>query len=252
MPIHDWTRVYAEAFHDFHHLWIAELRQFLNEDALPNGYYTLAEQHTVPFLPDVITLERGDEGSGGSAWCDPGGDAGGLVALAEAPPKVAISAQASETAWFAQRKDRLVVRHRSGDRLVAIIELVSPGNKESRTTVEELAAKAAACIDAGVHLLIVDLIPRPATVPATLHGLIWSHYSSDSFDPPPGKGLTLMAYAAEPRGMSAAFIEPVGVGDPLIEMPLFLDPGHYLNVPLEATYGRAFAGVPRHLREALG
>ena len=43
-----------------------------------------------------------------------------------------------------------------------------------------------------------------------------------------------------------AFVEPVGVGDTLINMPLFLEPGRYVSVPLEETYRTAFESVPRH------
>ncbi len=45
MPIHDWTRVDAGIFHDFHTVWIGYLRTALNEGLLPEGYYALAEQH---------------------------------------------------------------------------------------------------------------------------------------------------------------------------------------------------------------
>jgi hypothetical protein len=30
MPVHDWTRVDAGIFHDFHNAWITELRNVLN------------------------------------------------------------------------------------------------------------------------------------------------------------------------------------------------------------------------------
>jgi hypothetical protein len=34
-------------------------------------------------------------------------------------------------------------------------------------------------------------------------------------------------------------------------MPLFLDRGHYINLPLEETYSRAYAGVPRRWRRVI-
>jgi len=49
MPIHDWTKVPAGIFHDFHAAWIIELRNALNDGFLPSGYYALAEQVTRPF-----------------------------------------------------------------------------------------------------------------------------------------------------------------------------------------------------------
>ena len=44
MPIHDWTKIFAGAFHDFHHSWITELRNALNGGLLPRGYYAQGEQ----------------------------------------------------------------------------------------------------------------------------------------------------------------------------------------------------------------
>ena len=44
MPVHDWSRVFAGAFHDFHLAWMAELRNALNGGILPENYYALAEQ----------------------------------------------------------------------------------------------------------------------------------------------------------------------------------------------------------------
>ena len=66
---------------------------------------------------------------------------------------------------------------------------------------------------------------------------------------PAEKPLTLAAYDAGPP--PTAYVEPVAVGDTLIDMPLFLAPDWYVSVPLEATYQAAYRGVPRHLREVL-
>jgi len=39
MPIHDWPRVIAGVFHDFHSRWTTHLAEALNENHLPKGYY---------------------------------------------------------------------------------------------------------------------------------------------------------------------------------------------------------------------
>src|SRR5207247_6476085 len=59
MPVHDWNRVTAGTFHDFHLAWIAELRRTLNGGLLPQGYYALAEQVAGEIIPDVLTLQQG-------------------------------------------------------------------------------------------------------------------------------------------------------------------------------------------------
>jgi hypothetical protein len=47
------------------------------------------------------------------------------------------------------------------------------------------------------------------------------------------------------------FLEPVGLGRPLIGMPLFLSSERYINVPLERTYLEAYRGMPAFWRDAL-
>jgi hypothetical protein len=56
MPVHEWTRVTAGTFHDFHNAWITELRNVLNGGLLPEGYYALGEQRSGDVSPDVVTL----------------------------------------------------------------------------------------------------------------------------------------------------------------------------------------------------
>ena len=41
------------------------------------------------------------------------------------------------------------------------------------------------------------------------------------------------------------------MGKALLDMPLFLDPERHVLVPLEATYHRAYKGVPRKWRTVL-
>jgi hypothetical protein len=66
---------------------------------------------------------------------------------------------------------------------------------------------------------------------------------------PAGKRLTLAAYAA--RTPRAAYVEPVGVGDVLPDMPLFIDPSRYVLAPLEASYEAAWSICPDEFKEAV-
>jgi hypothetical protein len=61
--------------------------------------------------------------------------------------------------------------------------------------------------------------------------------------------LTLAAHAS--GVCTRAFVEPVAVGDSLIDTPLYLEPGRYVAVPLEETYRDAFDDVPRRWRMVL-
>ena len=249
MPIHDWTSVSAGTFHDFHHAWIAELRRTLNAGMLPPDYYALAEQVANQIVPDVLTLQdmSGDGGrSGPAVWA--GSDGGGGLAVATRPPRVSVSDTASEAMLLAARRKRIVIRHQTGDRIVALIEVVSPGNKEKRGAVEAFVDKAVGALDEGYHLLILDLLPPRSGDPRGMHGAIWSRLGG-TYEPPADKRLTLAAYAVD--GPVTCYVEPAAVGDELIEMPLFLNPGHYVNVPLEATYLAAYEGVPRRWKRVI-
>lgn len=57
MPIHDWTRVEAGDFHDFHQCWVIALRNALNAGLLPPDYIAVAERVTGRPIPDVVTLQ---------------------------------------------------------------------------------------------------------------------------------------------------------------------------------------------------
>lgn len=57
MPIHDWTRVRANRFHDFHQSWTICIRNALNSGLLPPGYFAMVEQKTGGPAPYVITLD---------------------------------------------------------------------------------------------------------------------------------------------------------------------------------------------------
>jgi hypothetical protein len=46
-------------------------------------------------------------------------------------------------------------------------------------------------------------------------------------------------------------VEATGVGSALIEMPLLMDEGHYVPVPLEATDRAAWRGVPQRWKTVL-
>jgi hypothetical protein len=250
MPIHDWTRVTAGTFHDFHGAWISELRRALNGGLLPSGYYALAEQVATHVVPDVLTLqELGGTGAAPSAGNGVSEDDEiGGVAVAKAPPRVAVSDTITEALLLAARRRRLVIRHTTGDRIVALLEIVSPGNKEKRAALNAFVEKAIGALDEGFHLLLIDLFP-PGTFDSTgVHGALWERLGG-SYNPPPGMPLTLASYVA--AGAVTCYVEPTTVGSVLIPMPLFLNSGHYVNVPLEPTYTAAFEAGPQRWKRVL-
>jgi hypothetical protein len=247
MPVNDWTRVDAGIFHDFHTVWIGHLRTALNEGLLPDGYYALAEQHAGKTIADVLTLHA-STALREPVPLPPAPDSGGLV-LAEAPPRTRRKHVVEPAALLRRRS--LAVRHVSGHRLVALLEIVSPANKDRPEHLEEFTTKALSALNLGVHVLLVDLLPPGPRDPDGLHGILLRQLedSDEPYELPDGEPLTLASYVAGPR--VEIYLEHVAVGAVLPEMPLFLRPDRYVNVPLEPTYQAAYRGVPAFWREVL-
>jgi hypothetical protein len=251
VPIHDWTRVSARIFHDLHHGWISTFKRALNQGLLPPDYYALVEQVASGLHPDVLTLERKRPASPSLSGNGPSEapSTNGGIALAVAPPRVRFTASAEEQSYARKRK-RIAIRHVSDDQVVALIEIVSPGNKATRHALRAFVEKAVEFLEAGIHLLVLDLLPPGPRDPQGIHAAIWSEIQDDDFQLPPDKPLTLASYSA--GDVNRAFIEPVAVGEELPSMPLFLEAGVYVPAPLEATYRTAFAAVPKRWRDELG
>jgi len=235
MPIHDWTRVRANRFHHFHQEWTMGIARALNQGLLPDGYSALADQVTGGPVPDVVTLSP----SGSLA-----GPAGG-VAVIDAPVRSRVQVEA-EAAVYARKANRVTVTHPDGV-VVAVIEIVSPGNKDSRHAARSFARKAAEFLFAGVHLLIVDLFPPSRRDPQGAHKLIWDRIRDEPFELPADKPLTVASYDATDD--LTAYVDPVAVGDVLPDAPLFLAPGWHVAIPLERTYQASWAETPQVIRD---
>lgn len=244
MPVHDWTRVEGGIFYHFHHDWITEIARALNRGLLPAEYYALAEQIAGGLGPDVLTLQRPANGRPEA----PGSQRGGGRALPTAPPKVQFHAR-TELDLYAARAKAVVIRHCSDHQVIAVVEIVSPGNKSNRYGLRAFVDKAVEMVTAGVHLLIVDLFPPGPRDPQGVPKAVWDEFADNEFILPAGKLLSLAAYVGGP--CPEVFIEPTAVGAALPEMPLFLTADFYVPVPLEATYRSAWEGVPAFWRDVL-
>jgi hypothetical protein len=250
MPIHDWSRVGAGIFYDFHHAWIEQIKKLLNGGVLPPDHYALAEQHTSHFGPDVLTLQSRLSGDDDIQENDPAGNGargtdGGVIV---SRPKAHFAGR-TDLEFYRRKQNVIAVRHVSGDRLVAIVEIVSPGNKSSQAVFRKFVDKAVELLSQDIHLLILDLIPPTRRDPNGIHGAIWEALTDEEYKAPPGKPLTLAAYEAE---MSVqAFVEAVAIGDFLPEMPLFIKAGGHVPVALESTYQSAWEAVPRRWRTVI-
>jgi hypothetical protein len=239
MPIHDWSRVPAGLFHHFHQHWSIEIASTLNRGRLPKGLSALVEQRAGPKESDVLTIEARPKRRAGEGL-------DGEVATM-APPVTRIVRRTTKEI-YASRANRIVVKHHLG-RIVALIEIVSPGNKDSRAALRDFLEKTVDCLRRGIHVLIVDLFPPTKRDPYGIHKVIWDEITEEDFAFPEGKDRILVSY--ETGGERAAYIEPVAVGDFLPDMPLFLTNYLHVMVPLEPTYQAAWDASPEELRLAV-
>ena len=213
MPIHDWSRVDANLFHDFHQSWTVELCRQLNAGLLPPGYSALVEPSggALPGVERIIRTKADD---------------------------------------LAARANRVTIRYRLG-RAASVIEVVSPGIKGGRAGLRGFVEHTHEFWSAGVNVLVVDLFPPTPFDPFGIHQAIWDTFAKEAFELPTDRPLILASYnAASPTagGSVAAWVESVAVGLVLPDMPMFLGPDTYVPIPLERTYQAAWDSCPADMR----
>lgn len=218
MPIHDWGRVPAGLFHDFHQSWSIRIKDALNAGHLPKGLSALVGQPT-PRDPGVIVN----------------------------PPITRIVRRTTKEI-YSGRANRIVVKHHLG-RIVAVIEILSPGNKDSRAALRDFVEKTIDFLRKGIHVLVVDLFPPTPRDPFGIHKAIWDEIEEEDFAFPEGKDRILASY--ETGGERVAYVEPVAVGDTLPDMPLFLTNALHVMVPLGPSYQATWDASPEEMRIAV-
>jgi hypothetical protein len=184
MPIHDWSRVPAGLFHHFHQDWSIEIARTLNRGRLPKGLSALVEQRAGPREPDVLAIEARPKRRPGE-----GLDGG----VATRPPPLTRIVRRTTNEIYASRANRIVVKHHLG-RIIAVIEIVSPGNTDSRAALRDFVEKTVDCLRRGIHVLIVDLFPPTPRDLNGIHEVIWDEIVEEDFAFPEGKDRILVSY----------------------------------------------------------
>ena len=209
MPIHDWTKVAAYSFRDFHQTWVVCLRLALSRGVLPSGYFANVERHHGRFVADRANV---------------------------ADPHDAV-AKANSLSLASS----LAVRRVGTDRVVALIELASPSNKDRAASATAYVEKAKAALEHGVHVVHLDMLPPTPHVPANLSSAIWDAADGRDYPFDPAKPFAADSFVAD--RVNELYANSLGLGDEWPDAPLFLDAETYIELPLAATYAQAFAGI---------
>lgn len=242
MPMHDWTQVKAGTYHNFHYRWIAAIMDRLNAGLLPTGFFAMAEQFIGGPQTDVVALRSS------SRVPSPSPSSGGVSVTTTRPAAKFVLSMMSESERYARKAHYLAIHHELGN-VVAVIEVVSPGNKDRRHSLQTFVSKAVGLLEQQINLLLIDPFPPGPHDPHGLPQAICQEFVDTSVLLTPDKPLTVTSFQAEPQRM--AYLEPLAVGDPLPAMPLFLEGELYISLPLEETYQATWQVLPQEIRQLL-
>jgi hypothetical protein len=215
----------------FHVNWAGAIADSLNESLLPEGYFAEEHARIGPMVEiDVATFtdpEPSGQGSGGTAILPP---------RAWAPPAPSMVVPAA----FADAFEVLIFESEGGARLVAAIELVSPGNKDRDSHRRAFAVKCASYLCRGISLVVVDIVTSRR---ANLHDEILRVLGhGDTFALPDETTLYAVAYrpiVREEQPQIEVWPSRLEVGRPMPMLPLALNAEIVLPLDLEATYTTA-------------
>ncbi len=217
----------------FHSSWATRIADALTERWLPPNYIAEEYAHFGPSIEiDVATFsqearttkENGDGAvatMGQKVWAPPAPD--GVL------PSV-----------FPDTFEVRVLSTDTGPRLVAAIELISPGNKDRDAERRAFATKCASYLHQGISVIIVDIVTNRR---ANLHNeVLQLMEAGDALLLPPEGSLYAVAYRPRRRGQAAeidVWRSPLTLGQPLSTLPLGLSADLVIAVDFEATYAEA-------------
>lgn len=240
MPLHDWSKVDHGFFHDFHNSWLQRIKDALNGGLLPKGYFAMTEQYSEGYFADVLAFTKTPRKPRLAKF-------EGGVALAE--PETTERVVSQKVIHYPRR--RLSVRLSGSRFLVAVIELVSPSNKDRKESVGDFAGKVADLLWSGTHVLVIDVLPPNRSCPHGMHEAIWSKIEGRRVETsvPSRRPLLVAGYRSMRKPI--AYLEYTSVGKPLPDGPLYLDTDLFVNIPLEAIYQTVYDFMPVELKDEL-
>lgn len=212
----------------FHSSWVNEMVRQLNLTALPAGF--VAHPHLELGLqvePDVATI--GPTGRKRSR----GREEGGLATAVWVP-----SQPSWQTAvdWSDIDLFEVQVLREGGREVVAVIELVSPANKDRPAARRTFAAKCLSYLQQGVAVVLVDVVTERR---ANLHREMCELLEVDPGTASGPGTLNATAYRMvrrRKRSRLEAWHEVLSLGESLPTLPLWIEPDHAIPLDLEESY----------------
>lgn len=224
MPLHDWRD--DRGFDSLHLVWQAQLLDWV-QPRLPEGYR--AYLGSVPAL--TIDIPNGRPDLGVRNWTAPAPPAGGSA------PAGGVAPDTEAVATFTLDPQRALHIDLHGQ-LVAAVEIVSPRNKDRPDARERYLGRYLGYVRQGVHLLLIDVLPRPAEF-----SFADALAANLGFEQPPCPTPFAVSYRVGepvPDGtLLAVWRRPAGIGQVLPVIPLALTADLSVPIDLEHTYAEA-------------
>jgi len=224
-PRHHWD--------SFHARWATVLADTLDR-ILPRRFFAEVQTHLgTQVEADVAEFESPPDSEDEPSSNGPGG---GVAVQAYAPPVTTMVMPA----LYPDVVEVQVRDARDDARLVAVIELVSPRNKDRSDARRGFAAKCAAYLQRGIGVVTVDLV---TTRRANMHNEVVRLLElQDRFQMPAEASLAAVAYRPARRGAANeidVWAVALTIGGTLPVLPLALLRHRAIPLDLEATYTEA-------------
>lgn len=233
MPMHDWAQANRSLYHSFYLSWVTEIGKRLNNGVLPAGYFALNEtirdgrKPAFEDLPEPKTLKRRPDRN----------------YIAQEPPQTWHHAVCP----YPEYAERAITIRRSDHHgVIGAVRIVVAETKRSRYRLGAFVAWAVEVLRDGLTLFLVDPFPPGPLDPQGIHKCVWDEFMDDTFALPKGKTVTVASYLGRP--VPEAYVEATAIGDDLPDIPLFLDDGSHVLVPLESSYRDVWEASPEVMR----
>jgi hypothetical protein len=230
MPLRDHFRVGRNhGWSEVHGQWPGEIVRHLLT-ILPKGFRSAPNVSLgATFEIDIGAYEH--DGTPASRFIDSGG---GTATLLQEEPTLTIEADVSDQDEFEVK----IYDVEYGRELVAVIELVSPANKDRPRSREKFASKCIALLQKGICVSIVDFVTERR---ANLYTEVLARVggSDPKLGPtPPHLYAVTMRSRIQPkrRELLDAWFYPMAVGEPLPTIPIWLRPDLRISLALETSY----------------
>jgi Protein of unknown function (DUF4058) len=225
MPLHDWKD--DRGWDGVHLIWLAQLIDWV-QPRLPAGYR--AYVGSVPAL--TIDAPNGRPDVSVREWsASPVEPSTATAGAANAAP------DQEAVATFTLDPQRAVHIDRHGQ-LIAAVEIVSPRNKDRPDSRERYLRRYAGYIRQGVHLLLIDVLPRPANFSFVDELGLDLGFAQEPC-PVPCAASYRVGEPVPEGTIIALWRRPLAIGRPLPTIPLALDTRNQVDIDLEHTYREA-------------